>query len=249
MRLTALFVLATTACGPSQSTSSGGSFQQGLQPNGAIGLGGGMKARAEISAPILPDADVWQHKGGTGYPGSTADALSLVTSTTYTYEALLAACKSKYPTIVVPAPGQSLTAAQLTNNYDQVSRCAYVEYGAKPYWMPQILNDVDVCVAKLGDEWHLLTEAEVAGFSETDFMLMQTTMALPRGTDTFPRDFYFSLDVYVRGTDGSLKHGDLNPGANHVGGLPIAPTEMKDLYIGNGRPIGVRCARTVLLTP
>lgn len=248
MRLTALFLVATSACGPSQSMTSS-SFQQGLQPNGAIGLAAGMKARVEISAPILPDADVWQHKGGTGYPASTADALALVTSTTYTYEALLSGCRSKYPTIVVPAAGHGLTAAQLTNNYDQVSRCAYVEYGAKPYWMPQILNDVDVCVEKLGAEWHLLSESEVSGFSEGDFMLMQTTMALPRGTDTFPRDFYFSLDAYVRGTDGSLKYGDLNLGATHVAGLPIAPTEMRDLYIGNGRPIGVRCARAVLLAP
>ena len=150
--------------------------------------------------------------------------------------------------IVIASAGQTLTAAQITSNYDQVSRCAYADYGAKPYWMPQIINDVDVCVEKLGTQWHLLTEAEVGAFSESDFTLIKDTMALARGTDGFPREFYFSLDVYVRGADGSLKLGNLAPGSTHVEPLPIGPGEMRDLYIGNGRPIGVRCARVMPLS-
>lgn len=256
MRLTpVLLVVQLWACGPAASTGASSSFKQGMQANGAIGFAQSAitatsttrKQQVEISAPILPDSKVWQYKGGSGYPATAADALKLVRDSTYTFEWLVASCASKYP-IATAAPGSTLTAAQLLSNYDVVSRCGYMEYGAKPYWVPQIVSDVDVCAEKLGSGWHLLTEAELAGFTEADFTFIQMTMSLAKGSDWFPRQFYFSLDVYVRATDGSLKLGNLAPDTTHVTALPIAAAEMKDLYVGNGRPIGVRCTRITPLT-
>lgn len=231
------------ACGPSAQP---GPFRAGLQSNGSIGLAGNgavaaMKPQLEISAPILPDMLVWQYKGGAGYPASVSAAQQLVQNSTYTYEWLLMGCKQKYPTISF---GAGLTTAQLAINYDQVSRCAYADYGAKPYWMPQILDDVAVCEVKLGSDWRLLSEQDLAGLSGDDYKFIEETMSIAKGTDWFPRQFYFSLDAYVRGTDGTLKAGNLAPGATHVGPLPIAMSQWKELYTGNGRPIGVRCARS-----
>jgi len=209
--------------------------------------GAAIVRRVEVSAPILPDMVVWQHKGGAGYPATQGDALALVTDTTYSYQFLLNHCATSYPSIVLAAAGLILTTEQLQTNYDQISRCAYDQYGAKPYWMPQILNDVDVCAVKMGAEWRLLAEADLATFTEADYKLFQDTMTLAQGADWFPRQFHFSLDVYVRGIDGQLKHGDLTPGAQHVNPLPV--TDLKELYVGNGRPIGVRCVRVTMVPP
>jgi hypothetical protein len=232
-------LLACIACGGGAS-SGDGTPMPGLQYSGMIAT----SSQLELSAPIVPDSVIWQYQGGSRYPATLADAAALVRDTTYTYEFLLAACAPAYPTIAVASPGQKLTEAQLEANYDQVARCAYEKHGAKPYWMPQILDDVDVCALKLGSGWRLPTEADLARFSEADFQLFKDTMTIgASGTDMFPRQFYFSLDIYVRGSDGALKWGDLTPGATHVGPLPVSDAELKDHYLGNGRPISVRCLR------
>lgn len=74
-------------------------------------------------------------------------------------------------------------------------------------------------------------------------------MSLAGGSDGFPRQFYFSLDVYVRGADGTLKLGNLAPGSVHVSALPIAPADFNQLYVGDRHPLGVRCARFTAVTP
>ena len=240
-------LVAISACGSRAATSQVdgvvGTYQAGLQYTGAMGYQ--RDERVEISAPILPDMVIWQYKGGAGYPSTAAEATALVRDTTYTYEHLLEACQPKYREIVL-YDGTPLTREQLETNYDQVSRCAYYEYGCKPYWMPQILDDVDVCALKLGTGWRLLAEDDIDGFSEVDFQFFKDTMSIAQGGDWFPRQFYFSLDAYVRARDGSLVLGNLAPSTDHLVPLPIAPSDMTVLYFGNGQPIGVRC---VSVTP
>ena len=233
-----LLGFACACFSPAGSDPQGtGETRPGLQYSGAVATAG----KTQVSAPVLPDSVIWQYKGGEGYPGSVAEATALVRDTTYTYEFLLSACAPTYPTITLSADPSTLTEAQLETNYDQVSRCAYEKYFTKPYWMPQILDDVDVCALKLGTGWRLLSEADLDGLSEADFQLFQETMTIGAGDDWFPRQFYFSLDVYLRGRDGKLKWGDMTPGAQHVNELPFPPEQMKELFTGNGRPIGVRC--------
>ena len=248
MRLLGLALVVSCAACSASGLPSGGStsetkhVQTGLQSNGSVVVGDGNRQVA-ISAPILPNSVVWQYKGGSGYPATTMDAVALVRDTTYDYEFLLNACQKTHPTIVVPTQDHPLTPAEIATNYDQVSRCAYEQYGAKPYWMPQILDDVDVCQVKLGAGWRLLAEDDLALFTEADYQTFKDTMTIAQGTDWFPRQFYFSLDAYLRGHNGTLKAGNLNPGAVHVGPLPIGKGQMKDLYVGDGHPIGVRCVR------
>jgi len=205
-----------------------------------------VKQRIEISAPILPNMIVWQYKGGAGYPGTPAERLALVTDSTYSYEFLLASCAPNYP-IVLAAPGQQLSKVEIEANYDQVSRCAYERFGAKPYWVPKILNDLDVCATKLGAGWRLPTEADLATFTEADYQFFKDTMSIGQGADWFPRQFYFSLDLYVRGNDGTLRVGNMTPGVQHVSPNPVG--SLTQLHVGDGRPVGVRCVRTTTYMP
>ncbi|MGC4118555.1 MAG: hypothetical protein QM765_29160 [Myxococcales bacterium] len=242
--LAAVALMLAGACYSPTGDASGDpgntELKPGLQYSGAVATAG----KKQISAPILPDMMIWQHKGGSGYPASAAIAQALVRDTTMTYEYLLLACAAAYPSITLSSDPATLTQEQLRTNYDQVSRCAYEKHGSKPYWMPQILDDVDVCALKLGAGWRLVSEDDLDGLSEADFQLFKDTMTIEAGDDWFPRQFYFSLDFYVRGRDGSLRWGDMTPGVQHVRSLPIDASQMKDLYTGNGRPIGVRCIAT-----
>ncbi|HEY3450196.1 MAG TPA: hypothetical protein VGK67_27830 [Myxococcales bacterium] len=234
-RLSILLLLLLGSC--SSATGNGpqgtSATKPGLQYSGAIAT----HALGQISAPLLPDMIVWQYKGGSGYPASTAEAVALVRDTTYTYGFLLTVCARTHPEITLSTDPSALTAEQLRANYDHVARCAYEEYGAKPYWMPQILNDVDVCALKLGAGWRLLSEADLDAFSEEDFLLFKNTMT-GESADGFTQ-FYFSLNAYARARDGSIRWADLNPGAIHLRALPLTYGGMKDLLVEPA--IGVRC--------
>lgn len=242
------FVLSLLSAACSASTPSGdtttvpGSPTLGLQYSGAIAQAT-PNGRVEISAPILPDPPIWSAQTGAAYPASHDALVSLVRDHTFSYEFLLVQCASGYPGITLATSGQQLTKAQLDANYDQVSHCAYERYGSKPYWVPQLLNDVDICATKLGADWRLLSEADLVSFTEADYKLFTDSMTLAQGSGWAAGFMYFSLDVFVRGQDGALKAGNMNAGAEHVAPLPIAADAMNQLYIGNGHPFGVRCVR------
>lgn len=49
-------------------------------------------------------------------------------------------------------------------------------------------------------------------FSDADTQVLASALSTPNATSLFG-NFYFSLHVWVRGADGSLRRGDLAPGA------------------------------------
>jgi hypothetical protein len=155
---------------------------------------------------------------GANYPKDQAARVDYVQKNTYTFEALLAKCAPLYPGIVVAtATGPALTQAQLASNYDLVARCSYEKFTVKPYWIPQLVDDVDVCAVTLGAAWRLITEADLATLDAADLKNIQDTLS-GVGT-TFWGEFYFSLHTYVRAADGKLAAGDLSPGAT----MRVAP--------------------------
>lgn len=167
-----------------------------------------------------------------------AARVALVDEYTYDFAALLPRCAASDATIVV---GGDLSAAQRQINYAAVARCAYTSHGAKPYWVPQQLDDVDVCGRKLGSTWHLPTEAEVRAYTEDDLATLRSTLTAPLSPgsgDGFPVSFYYSLRFYVRGDDGSLKVAALGADPTSVSAF-VGPVGA--LYVGDGAPIGVRC--------
>lgn len=174
-----------------------------------------------------------------------AQRLQLVDDHVKTFADLMAVCPASYPDIVVPSAGDPpLTTAQLQTNYEQIALCGYKSYGAKPYWVPQLLLDVDVCARALGPSWRLPTEADINAFTDADFQFFADSMTVPGSIENFPSEWYYRLDVYARASDGSLVLGKLAPGATHLLPLPISSASMNTLYLGDGSPIGVRCLRT-----
>jgi hypothetical protein len=201
--------------------------------------------RVEISAPIVPRTDAL---GGT-FPTSLAGEQAMAHAAALLFDWLLPQCAPLYPTITLaPSDGSALSPAQLATNYDQVGLCAYQQYVAKPYWIPKLVDDVDICGTEMGAGWRLITEADLASFSEADFQNVADTWNL-RATGGGGLGFFFStLAIWVRADDGIIKAGTLAPG---VTGSRVAPLELQngftltDHYEGTlaGGPLGLRCIR------
>lgn len=252
MRKLLLAVVAPLAVACADPASAPTTEAPGLQYQGSIVVHPGDDQRIELSAPLFPDATVFEHfQNEKAYPALTpAERVALVTDDVKTYEALLGLCAPTHPAITVQAPGAAaLTADEIAANYDAVGLCAYEEYGAKPYWVPQHVSDVDICGIALGAGFRLPTEADVDAMTESDFAFFQSTLTLQPGADQFPTYFYYTLDLYVRGADGTIKLGNLAPQTDHVGPLPVTGSALHALYVGDERQIGVRCVRTGAVTP
>lgn len=203
-------------------------------------------ARVELSAPLFPDMTGFQQfQSPTAYPAmSAADRAKLVDERVKTFDELLALCAPTHPGIVAWKAGDApLSLAQLQSNYDEVARCGYEQFGAKPYWVPQLLADVDVCEQKLGADWHLPTVPTIELLTADDFAIFASTMTALPGNDWFPVQFYYQLRLYARDADGKLVLANLAPATTHVSPLPVSGAAMNELYVGDADKIGVRCIR------
>jgi hypothetical protein len=170
------------------------------------------RERVEISAPILP-AVLAIYKA---FPATLEGEKAMAHEAALTYEGLLAECAADYPAITPPpADGSALTPAQLAANYDAVADCSYAKHTAKPYWIPKLVDDVDICGTELGAGWRLITEDDLATLTESDFQFMQDalTPVSAAATTSGLGSMYFSLQVWLRAHDGTLAAGNLAPGA------------------------------------
>ena len=203
--------------------------------------------QVELSAPILPRVLVLYAKEGAKFPETAEAQAALAHEASLTYDFLLRECPAKYPGIVIPGPGDPpTTPAENAANFEAVANCSYKEYSAKPYWVPALVDKVDICANELGAGWHLPTEAEVNGLDAMDRMEVTKALSTPNAPGFFG-NFYFSLQVWVRGTNGGLRMGDLSPGATtKVTDLPV-PATSKTHYEGG---LALRCLRrTPVATP
>jgi hypothetical protein len=214
---------------------------------------GPLRERVELSAPLLPrSAGSLGALEGPAYPTSLDALVTAVDQGVLTFAGLLEQCRAWYPGITPPADGTRLTAAQTTANYDAVAQCAYEHFESKPYWIPQLLVDVDVCAQKLGAGWHLPDEADVASLTDADLQFLHDTLAAARPAGDFGWGAaYFDTAIYVRGAGGSLRQASLAPGANPrvadiVPGTWMGPGADWMRY-HNEAGVGVRCWRRTAL--
>jgi hypothetical protein len=199
--------------------------------------GSAVRERAEISAPIVPRTTVIYQTFPTTLDGEKAMAHEAA----MTFDWLLAQCSSQYPMITLdPKGGSALSAAQLGVNYGEVARCAYEQYVAKPYWIPKLVDDVDICGTEMGQGWRLITEADLASLGEADFRALADTWSHAAGDPTFDT-FFASPDIWVRAADGTIAAGTMAPGATGSRVTPLPPgTSPADHYEGS---LGLRCIR------
>jgi hypothetical protein len=202
------------------------------------------RERVEISAPILPGV----LKLYTTFPTTLDDEKAMAHAAALTYGRLLTECAPDYPAITLPSGGDtgSLTTAQLTANYNAVGECSYVEHTAKPYWIPKLIDDVDICGTELGAGWRLITEDDLSTLTESDFNFIQATLTpLEAGASSdasFWGTFYFGLEVWLRAKDGTIASGNLAPGVvgSRVAAIPNATMYPTQHYEGG---LALRCIR------
>ncbi len=206
----------------------------------------------EVSAPIFPRTNVLYAEEGANYPSTQTARESLVTNASLTFDDLLQACAPQYPGISLQngngngnGGNGNLSQQQLAANYQLVAQCSYEQYTAKPYWIPQLVSDVTICEQELGPDWHLLSEADINGFSAQDFQFFQNTLtdaSNTGGNTTFWGSFYFGLKVFIRAADGTIQQGDLTPAATvRVTPLTYPPGWSPQKHYEGG--LALRCIR------
>ena len=230
------------AGGPGSSGESGrgggagvGVTSATLQYNGAVVMPG----RIEISAPILPRTTVIY----APFPSTLDGEKAMAHEAALLFDWLLVQCAPLYPMITLDSGGAGLSADQLAVNYDETGRCAYEQYVAKPYWIPKLIDDVDICGTEMGPSWRLLTEADLASLTEADYRAFTDVWNHHVVGGTGLGFFFSSTQVWVRANDGSIKAGTLAPGAGTTRVTPLVlpyPTSLTDHYEGS---LGLRCIR------
>lgn len=175
-----------------------------------------------LSAPIFPQVLTLYAAEGPLFPATPEGEAALVDASALTFAQLLDACQDfdgAYTIVVDPTTPEEIAA-----NYDEIARCSYEQYTVKPYWIPALVDEVDICERTLGEDWHLLGEADVGALGEEGLTFVHDTLASVVGAWGWG-SFYFSPQVYVRAADGSLAAADLTPGLTtpRIAPLPVAP--------------------------
>lgn len=212
---------------PDSSTTDGGSADAGisgvpasqvltgLQYNGGVAflrvLPGGKSEFVEISAPLLPSTKILYSYEDTKFPKTQAAMEAVSLKAALVYDDLLKLCAKDYPAITLLPPGSTkkLTPAQLETNFHRTAECSYKKYTAKPYWIPKLVDSVDICGLKLGPDWRMLNEADLLALQPSELKLIAKTITPPAGA--FWGTFYFSQNVYIRQKKGGMA---LSPIAN-----------------------------------
>jgi hypothetical protein len=199
----------------------------------------------EVSAPILPLRMIANLNSGTNFPSTPECERALVVAASKTYAALLPEAAAGDNTLTLLPDGGSLTPQQLQANYSGTALYAYNHYDSKPYWIPRLVDDVDVCGLHLGSDWHLPTQDEVESFTQADLTFLRDTVAGADVNGTQFGSFFFSLHMFVRARDGTLQVGNLTPGAvTRV--FPISYPAGTGALVELQSPlnVGLRCIRT-----
>ena len=205
---------------------------------------GAMSEHVEVSAPILPRVSVLYPAEGNAFPQTQAGVASLAHDAALTFDFLLSACPTTHPEIVVAGPHDPPPSpAQNATNFEALAKCAYNDFVSKPYWIPAVVAQVDGCGTELGTGWHLISEDDVNSLTEADAQALADALSTPNAGSFFG-NFYFSLHVWVRGSDGTLMRGDLSPGASpRLSTLPVAATSTTHYE----SDLALRCIRRTLI--
>ncbi len=164
----------------------------------------------QLSAPILPKVLRLYQGQGDNYPKTFAEQAKLADESALTFDELEQACLDFSPEYTSRTASDD---AKIAAKYWVLEQCAYARFTAKPYWIPQLLLDVDVCERSLGQGYRTLTEADVRAF------LPGEVEAFKRRREEVNRSggsFYFSMRVWVRSNAGTMASVVLSDGPSAV---------------------------------
>lgn len=212
---------------------------QGLQYSGSVSLvhpkpgSPSQQQRLSVSAPIHPSIFKLYPGEGPNYPTTLSGQQQLAKDSSLTFCFLLGTCPANFPQIKTTEP---LSPAQLATNYSAIADCAYTQYGGKPYWIPQLIQDVEICTLVYGAGWHVPTEQMLNEITEADYTVIQNKLATLGNGNT-----YFNLHVWARDKSGAIAAGDMTPGVSpRVKPLTVSGSQLKIHYESD---LGLRCVR------
>lgn len=169
---------------------------------------------------------------GANYPATPAAREALLDQVAWTYAALAAECTTRHPEISLPTPEQMPSEADLAKTLQAVADCSYTDLGIKPYWIPRLLVDVDVCGRKLGKDWRLPTVQDVESLTQAERAAVVATAR---------EGLYNGLEVFAIGANKTLHVSNLETGATRALSETNA-TYLGDTYHYEGNA-SLRCVR------
>jgi hypothetical protein len=208
---------STSSSNSSGSDQSPVSLVEGFQYDGSVALlstAMPVQRGIQISGPIAPNVGILYNFEDSNFPKSIDDRTKLADDASLTFPWMLDQCTSKYgqeyPLIKLQKDGVEgeLTQEELVTNYGEVARCSYDHFLSKPYWIPQLILDVDICGRQLGTDWRLITENDLYQLSQEDLQNLNQTLSGVGGN--FWSAFYVGMVVYIKANDGTLKQADLS---------------------------------------
>ncbi len=212
-----------------------------FQPNGSVvAVDTNGQTSPELSAPIAPCVTALNKDGY--YPPVRQEQERMADAASLTFPYFLEACAKRYP-IVRASAGETLTPDEARQNYENVARCSYETHYGKPYWVPQLIADVDLCGRALGPGWQLPTSESLALFNDQHRQLLYEALeGVPFGGG------YNSILLYARGAGNKLTLIDLAPpAARKAGSTPSVPSETKTWFQASG--VSLRCVREARTLP
>lgn len=214
-----------------------------------------------ISAPIFPRTDIMYQYAGDNYPATDAAERDLADAAFMSFETVHDAClnDNEFKSLIHVATGDTpLTQRELANNYDTIAACSYIKFTSKPYFIPQLVANVDLCarLLKPTQGWRMITDTDVLSWDDAVFnQLSDTLNSAWNGAGEFWGSFYYSTATYIR-TDTGLRVAAMYPGVapeQRITDLPDATSrihqEPLNVVVGtDGRtdfvPISLRCIKT-----
>jgi hypothetical protein len=154
-----------------------------------------------LSAPIVPC-----HLRLHPYPRGAEEKQKFAYDVSLTFESLLDTCAGGDPEIrLPPLSGGMLTLAEWRGNYERVARCADDMFLAKPYWILDLVDSVNVCAIVLGSEWELPLVDTIARLPRAERAALVEALTHRHGRAST----YFSTLMYARDQNGQLVEFDL----------------------------------------
>ncbi len=196
-----------------------------------------------LSAPLFPDIKYMQQWDGGGYDHANKE--EWISEKIYSFDFIRDSCiELDYDIKVQDNNNNNLTTDELNDNYLQVADCAYSNFTSKPYFVPQLMADKDICKEKLGSEWRLPTENDIYNLSDYFYHEVVTTLYNTAGSNLSRfANAYFSLAIFVKGNDDTIKVASLYPGKpdNMADRVNTILLDSNTTQSGCGSKFGTKC--------
>ena len=159
-----------------------------------------------ISAPIFPKVDVLYTYEADNYPKEETEKLNVVDTAFMSFDNLFELCleDDNFSKLLHTASDdEALTQAELAENYNTIASCAYENFSSKPYFIPKLVEDVDMCARILNKnegQWRMITDTDISNWNEEFYAslsgIINTALPEEGNTNAFGA-FYFSVATYV----------------------------------------------------